>query len=121
MDQYKGNRGRAMSITKGLFLFHCEEGSSVLLKSILKKNPEYINLVDNHGNTPLFLAIKQRNYDLLKFFHSKGADVNTKNKSNQTPLLWATANEDLQGVKYLLDLGANINCLDNVILLLIKQ
>ena len=104
---------QAEVIKKSIALY-CEEGSLTPLKEIFKKNLNLINETDQHGMTPFFLAIKNHHLNVASYLHSEGADINAKNRANQSALFWAAANNELEIAKYLLDLGANINCSDNV-------
>jgi len=103
-----------IAFTKKSLAFYCEEGSLSPLKAILNKTPELVNEPNNQGLTPLFIAIKNSNYEIASYLKLKGGDVNTRNKSGQTPLFWVAANNNLEGVQCLLELGANVNSYDNV-------
>jgi ankyrin repeat protein len=59
----------------------------------------------------LTLKIKERS-DLAKFFIECGANVNSQDKNNRTPLHFASKYGYLDTVRLLLDHGADLNALD---------
>jgi ankyrin repeat protein len=79
------------------------------------------------GSTPFLLAARASDVPLMKVLIELGADVKLANADNCTPLLAAagvgslgdgdeaagTDEEALAAVKFLLDLGADINAVDN--------
>jgi len=78
------------------------------------------------GATPFFLAALTADADLLKTLAALGADTRLMNVENSTPLMAAaglatrspgedagTESEVLEAVQVLLDLGADINAVDN--------
>jgi tetratricopeptide (TPR) repeat protein len=86
------------------------------IKVLLDKGAD-INYENLDGETPLFYAIKNNNYELVKLLIENGADVNHTTKSiedcrgnggNQTTLIAAVlANSDIEILKLMN--GANIN------------
>jgi len=44
-----------------------------------------LNHQDNNGDTPLHLAVKNQNFEIIKFLVEHGADLSIKNEQNQTP------------------------------------
>ena len=46
--------------------------------------------------------------DIAKFLIEKGADINAKNKYNQTALIWAAYKGDIDMIELLIEKGANI-------------
>eukprot|EP00826_Nyctotherus_ovalis_P053811 TRINITY_DN7021_c0_g2_i2.p3 TRINITY_DN7021_c0_g2~~TRINITY_DN7021_c0_g2_i2.p3 ORF type:complete len:120 (+),score=18.11 TRINITY_DN7021_c0_g2_i2:8-367(+) len=113
MDESKSIVDKSQ-IAQKLLLFYCVEGSLAHLRSILGRNPQLVNAADQHGLTPLFLAVKNKKYDVARYLESMGGDVERRNKSGQTALFWTAANNDLEGTACLLQLAANVNSLDNV-------
>jgi len=45
-----------------------------------------VNVRDNHGNTPLSVAVMQRNLELAKLLLTHNADVNVRNDAGSSPL-----------------------------------
>ncbi len=78
------------------------------------------------GATPFMLASLTADADLMKTLAALGADTRLRNVENSTPLMMAaglatrspgedagTESEVLEAVKVLLDLGADVNAVDN--------
>jgi len=59
--------------------------------------------------TLLHEATKRRNYNVIECLVKRGADINVKDKFENTPLHLATENEDRETMTLLLKLGADIN------------
>jgi ankyrin repeat protein len=62
---------------------------------------------DNDGNTVLHNAAMQGRLELIPFLIEHGADVNAKNKLQQTPLICATKHGNVAVVQCLLQNGGN--------------
>jgi len=103
-----------MENAQKLLMLCCEEGSLNSVKAILNKYPEFVNEPDQYGITPFFSAIKKRHLDVASYLHSKGANIEAKNRAGQSALFWTAANDDVEGTKWLLELGADVNSLDKV-------
>ena len=74
-------------------------------KKYLDKGLEYsINIQDQDGNTPLHLASKIKNIEIIKLLLDHGAIVNIQNISGDTPLHIACSkgNADIEIIKLLL-------------------
>jgi len=69
-----------------------------------------MRIVDMNGDSPLFMACKSGNENLVKYFVELGANIKNKKKNakRETLLFMAceTGNENL--VKYLVELGIDI-------------
>lgn len=78
----------------------------------IKKIASYISKKDinivKDNDTPLSLATKSGNYDLVKFLTEKGADVNLK-----CPILEAISAWNNDILDYFISKGADINCSEN--------
>ena len=61
------------------------------------------------GMPPIVLAIVRQNVDLVRMMVPRGADVNARDRSGSTALMWAAFNEtgDARLVEALLELGAD--------------
>ncbi len=104
-----------------------EKGETALTYSIRYKDPKVakilienanLNLRDDNGNTPLFVAIKNEKEDLFDLLLEKGADANGSGRAsekteNQTALYVAIlqGREDL--IRKLLDENADPNIADS--------
>lgn len=69
-----------------------------LLKEIFDSNPEYINIRDNDGYTPLMFSISAFNNDLTKFLLDRGADLNAFALDGHTALHEMVSLKDIQGL-----------------------
>src|SRR5262245_3895186 len=61
------------------------------------------------GMPPIVLAIVRQNVDLVRMMVARGADLNARDRSGSTALMWAAFNEtgDARLVEALLELGAD--------------
>src|SRR2546430_15762922 len=69
---------------------------------------------DNAGWTPLFWAAFSRRTDTVRALLEKGADVNAKNKYDDTALIHAAYAGDTDTVVVLLEKGAEVNARDDM-------
>ncbi|XP_036914117.1 transient receptor potential cation channel subfamily A member 1 [Sturnira hondurensis] len=68
---------------------HCaaEDGQVELMEMILNDSScEVLNVMDNHGNTPLHWAAQKNRVESVKFLLSKGANPNLRNINMMSPL-----------------------------------
>jgi ankyrin repeat protein len=76
-----------------------------------------LNLKDNNGNTPLYLAYKEKKADLVDLLLEKGASADAvgrdNNTLNQSVLYLAVIRDDIDLIKKLLDKGANPSLADS--------
>jgi len=56
------------------------------IKAIIRKDPTKINKKNEEGNTLLHIAVHEGNIGVAKYLVSHGADVNIKDKLDETPL-----------------------------------
>ena len=83
------------------------------LISFLKNNGISINETDNFGNTPLHIAIMQREKKYARSLINQGAELNIKNKVELSPLHIAAFLNDEEVAKDLLAKGAEIDLKGN--------
>jgi hypothetical protein len=68
------------------------------------------NCIDQKGLTPLHLAVKYQNKDLLEMLLDNGANINVKSITGMTPLHLAALDNENKGIfEMLLDKGADVN------------
>jgi len=81
------------------------------VESQIKKNPEYVNELNEQEYTPLLIATAESHLILVELLVNNGADVNKKGIWDYTPLHIAAGLkfENIGIVKYLLDKNANVN------------
>lgn len=72
-------------------------------------NPANLEATTSDKETPLHIACRHNQIEVVKYLLSKDANVEAKNKFNETPLLIATKNRNLAIVKLLVTAGANVN------------
>ncbi|MBA3237143.1 MAG: ankyrin repeat domain-containing protein [Parachlamydiaceae bacterium] len=80
--------------------------STKFLTSILNQSDD-VDVVDNHGRTALFYAIKGNKEDNLKLLIQKKANLNHYDHKRFTPLLYACKHQSILGARTLLEGGAN--------------
>lgn len=79
------------------------KGNLDRVKDLIEKGAD-INSSDNDGNTPVHLAAKEGNLDVVKYLiEVKEVDLNAKDNNGNTPLHLATGEGRLDVVKYLID------------------
>ena len=92
--------------------FACEYGHMDIAVFLLKRGAK-INESREFDETPLMLAAKSNNYELLEFLLGNGAisEINkiSSTGEKQTPLSCAVENGNIEAVKLLLNNGAEIN------------
>ncbi len=63
-------------------------------------------------STPIFKAVRTKDYQLLQKLHDEGANLNVQNSSGQTPLMIAIADNNDFFAKKLIRFGADVNITD---------
>ncbi|XP_051169281.1 ankyrin-2-like [Leptopilina boulardi] len=86
---------------------------NIQLVDILLKNGADVNIVNEDGKTPLYVATKLNNIQLVEILLKNGADVNIANHLGETALYVATEENNIQLVDILLKNGAKLNGQDN--------
>lgn len=76
------------------------------LRQVVVENPEFLQLRDEDGNTALFLAI-EFGLDFVELLLEKGANVNARNQSQESPLHQAAEDRDAQIAQLLIEYGAS--------------
>jgi len=89
-------------------------GKIDLVKEMISENPKRVNIKNQDGWSPLFLASWTVNKELVEFLTLNGANVNTSDKNGYTPLhnviAGADYNEDAyEIVVFLVENGSIIN------------
>jgi hypothetical protein len=72
-----------------------------------------INAQDHLGNTALYQALSNRQYDLAQLLIERGADVNLCDEKQRYPLSSAVSNNQLELTRSMLAHGAKVNAQDN--------
>lgn len=74
--------------------------------------PEYTNIVDSKGFTPLIWAIHKKSKDIAQLLLIAKANVDAEDKAGKTALIWAVILENNDIVNSLLNAGANTDVSD---------
>ncbi|UYV68524.1 hypothetical protein LAZ67_6000030, partial [Cordylochernes scorpioides] len=89
----------------------CWDECKIQVKELLESGAD-INKKSKRGNSPLHLAARKGNLDLVQYLVEAGADVNSLNYSRQSPLHSAIICRKLSTASYLIDAGAYVNIKD---------
>ena len=91
-----------------------EKGSLKGVKFCIAQDPSNLNKTDVVGNnfTPLHYASQKGHLEIAKYLLSKSAQVDPKDKWDQTPLFWACNSGHVSIANLLLDKGADIDNLN---------
>lgn len=81
-------------------------------KTLLKNNPGLLTLRDDSGNTPLHMAVRQKQPETVSFLLAEGADVNCLNRNLQSPLHIASSSGNADIARLLIEKGADITLAD---------
>lgn len=77
---------------------------------LLLENKANVHIQDEIGNSPLhYSTLSKKNTEMLSVLLRAGADINMKNRSEQTSLHTAILYGDAENVDFLLENGANVN------------
>jgi hypothetical protein len=87
----------------------CIYGRLQLIRALLLLPGVDINISDGQGETPLSLASKHNNLEVVLELIHLNASISTKNKQFWTPLHWASRNGNSVMVTVFLQLGLNPN------------
>lgn len=84
------------------------ENLQVLKMILISVKESLINMVDNSGNSPLFLAIRKNNPHMVELLVIAGATVNLADSTGRTPLEYTIDHCNSEVAKILVLAGANI-------------
>lgn len=82
------------------------------VKALLENDPQLLTSRDESGNTLLHFAVRQKQPETVAYLLGKGADINSLNKSLQSPLHAAAGlgSADIAGL--LIEKGADVSLAD---------
>ncbi|GMU19397.1 MAG: hypothetical protein AMXMBFR12_05890 [Candidatus Babeliales bacterium] len=78
-----------------------DQNDSVAVSKALLNAGIDINAQNNAGETALARAVQRKNYPLIEFLSTQGADKTLKNNQGKTPLDLAQANNDQEAINLL--------------------
>ena len=100
-----------MAKTKFADIFEAaKEGTVEDVRYFIKGKDANIDAKDKDGRTPLQLAARNGNIEVVKFLVSEEADVNARDKHGATPLHWV---KSVEVAEFLVSKGADVSARDN--------
>ncbi|XP_032360142.1 transient receptor potential cation channel subfamily A member 1b isoform X2 [Etheostoma spectabile] len=95
-----------------------EKGELALLDNLVKKSPEVLSEKDECGAGPLHHAAAGDHINLIQFITTviDSQDLNSCDDQGNVPLHWAVERNKAESCRALLDLGANPNILNMVLM-----
>lgn len=79
------------------------------LRSIVSRYPWTVDQLNGEGRTPLTLAVRNGNYNVVRDLVCLGCNVDRPEYDGATPLMVASASGNIDVVQYLLDAGCSVN------------
>lgn len=81
---------------------------------LLNQSPVYVNARDQHGRTPLRVALDNQLWDVAHALYTRGANINENfNEKEVTPLMQAASQGNVQAVQFLLRHKAAVDAKDH--------
>ncbi|MBL6784805.1 MAG: ankyrin repeat domain-containing protein [Rickettsiales bacterium] len=94
---------------KTLLIIAVEQNLIEIINQLFSYSIIDVNLSDQFGNSPLFYAVQNGNFDIVELLIKKGANLDKKNDDGFRPVDIASANGDLQIFKFLYSKMFKIN------------
>jgi len=94
-----------------LFIFMRNEQTEKAIR-LLKKFPNLLHEKIENGATPFLLAVQFNNSTLIQWIASKDVDVNVRDDSGRTAMMWAFLIGDLNLLSLLVKKGMDLNSYD---------
>lgn len=99
-------------VKEELFIFMRNEQTEKAIR-LLKKFPELLHEKIENGATPFLLAVQYNNPTLIHWIASKDVDVNARDDSGRTAMMWAFLIGDLNILTLLIEKEMDLNAHDN--------
>lgn len=90
-------------------LIKCAASEQDAALSMLKAHPELLSAKTSIGETALHYLVIENHLDGVKFLIEQGADINSRNDSEDTPLMDAARLNYVGMCRFLIQHGANVN------------
>ena len=78
----------------------------VTAEKILEVHPEFIEVPDPEGDTPLIKNVKSGDVEMVLVLIAHGADIHQEDKQGKNPLIYSIQKEEISLVKLFLALGS---------------
>ena len=95
------------------FFTACLNGKKDDINNFLRARPESANMLNDAGDTPLHIVAPRGYVDIVHSLLLQGAEVDSRNRTQATPLMGAVENGQLEVVTGLLSYGANAQLQDS--------
>ena len=83
-------------------------GNAKIVQLLLERNPKLLEAKDQDGDTPLYPAIEEKHEQVVKQLIASGANLDTRNNSEQTPLHIASQDGSTKIIQLLLERNPNL-------------
>lgn len=89
-----------------------EAGDLKQVTELLAAHPDWVDLQDEEGETPLMEAAEEGRLEVVQLLLSKGAAINHQDEDGETALMEAAEENKVECVTLLLNKGAGLGYLD---------
>ncbi len=89
------------------FMLSIEKGYNTAVRKFIERGIN-LNFIDSYGDTPLTLAVANRQKEVIVILLEGGADINKRDKKEMTPLQIAASKADKELVEFLISKGAEM-------------
>lgn len=96
------------------FIRAAERGDRQRIADDLRRFGRDFANADSNGATALMLASFANQTGVMELLIENGANLEAKNRDNDTALIWALYNERAEAAMLLLDYGADVNVVNNM-------
>lgn len=105
--------GFADEKTNKKFFDACDNGDEKTVEKMLKKDQELANIEGYFSRKPLMIATCRKYRRIAEILIANGADVNARDSSGWTALMYASRDGNIEIINLLVENGADTNIKDN--------